>query len=97
MKKFVKKPEFVEAEQWLQSVEQNERLLADGVIMESSARDGSCLVPTMGGNLPCRLNNYIVEDENGHRSVEDAETFESAYDLVEDEPEVKKVTTKNKK
>jgi hypothetical protein len=32
------------AEQWLGIVEQKERLLTDGIIMESAARDGSVLV-----------------------------------------------------
>lgn len=53
MQKFVKKPVVVEAEQWLETVEQNERLLAKGVIIDVSgvARDGGCLVTTLEGNV----------------------------------------------
>ena len=88
MKKFKKNPEFVNAEQWLGMEEQSERLLSEGVIMESSARDGSVLVPTLGGNLTCRLNDYIVTDKDEKRSVVDCETFESSYELTDEVEEV---------
>jgi hypothetical protein len=53
--------------------------------MESAARDGSVLVPTVEGNLTCRLNDYIVTDKSGNRSVVDAETFEACHELASDE------------
>lgn len=83
MKNFRKKPVVIQAEQWLGKVEQMESLLTEGVIMESAARYGSVLVPTLGGNLTCRLNDYIVIDESGKRSVVDAETFEAGHELAE--------------
>jgi len=85
MKKFRKKPVVIKAEQWLDTVEQNERLLSKGIIMQIPSKDGSCLVPTLEGNMTCRLNDYIVKDENGQHTVWSAETFEAAYDLVEEE------------
>ena len=84
MKNFKTIAVLVHATQWLGTSEQKESLLAEGVIMESAARDGSVLVPTLEGNLTCRLNDYIVTDESGQRSVVDAETFEAGYELSED-------------
>ena len=86
MRKFVKKSEFVDAEQWFGTEEQMSRLLDENVIMVSASRDGSVLVPTINGNLTCRLNDYIVKDENGGHYVHEVEDFEANYDLVpEDE------------
>lgn len=84
MKNFKTIAVLVLAEKWLGMVDQKERLLADGVIMESAARDGSILVPTLEGNLTCRLNDYIVTDEQGKRTVVDAETFEAGYELADE-------------
>lgn len=83
MKTFKKKPVLIEAEQWLGTEKQTKKLLSDSVIMLSASRDGSVLVPTLGGNLMCNLSDYIVTDKDGGRSVVDAETFDSTYDLVE--------------
>lgn len=95
MKNFKTIAVLVLAEQWLGMEEQTERLLAENVIMKSSARDGSILVPTLGGNLTCRLNDYIVTDAKGSRSVVDAETFEASYEL--DEATYLKVVDENVK
>lgn len=83
MEKFRKKPEVVEAEQWLGTVKQKKKLLADEVIMEIPSQDGSCLVPTLEGNIPCRLNDYIVKGEDGQYGVYDGELFEATFDLEE--------------
>lgn len=83
MRKFKSKPVFVDAEQWLGEKEQVERLLSEEVIMTSAARDGSVLVPTMDGNLTCKVGDYIVTDEKGTRSVVEASVFESTYELVD--------------
>jgi len=83
MKKFQKRVEFVEAEQWFETEEQMARLLDEGFVMKSASRDGSVLVPTLGGNLTCRLNDYIVVDEKGNRSVIDGDEFEAGYELAD--------------
>lgn len=83
MKKFQKRVEFVEAEQWFETEEQMARLLDEGLVMKSASRDGSVLVPTLGGNLTCRLNDYIVVDEKGNRSVIDGDEFEAGYELAD--------------
>lgn len=83
MKQFRKKPVLVKAEQWLGTEKQKKKLLADGVIMEIPSQDGSCLVPTLEGNMPCRLNDYIVKDGNGQYGVCDGELFEETFDLDE--------------
>lgn len=86
MKDFAKKVVMVQAEQWLGTQEQTERLLSEDVIMVIPSQDGSVLVPTVSGNLTCRLNDYIVKDENGGYYVHEGEDFEANYDLVpEDE------------
>lgn len=86
MKDFAKKVVMVQAEQWLGTNEQTERLLSEDVIMIIPSQDGSILVPTLDGNLPCRLNDYIVKDENGGYYIHEGEDFEANYDLVpEDE------------
>lgn len=90
MKKFQKRVEFVEAEQWFETEEQMARLLDEGLVMKSASRDGSILVPTLGGNLTCRLNDYIVVDEKGNRSVIDGDEFEAGYELADDEDELPK-------
>ena len=91
MKKFRKKPVLVEAEQWLGTEKQKKKLLADGVIMEIPSQDGSCLVPTLEGNMPCRLNDYIVKDANCQYGVYDGELFEETFDLDEKATSVKAV------
>ena len=91
MQRFRKKPVVVEAEQWLGTVEQKERLLAEGVIMDIPSLDGSCLVPTLEGNIPCKLNDYIVKDGNGQYGVYEAELFEAAFELEEKATSVKAV------
>lgn len=80
MKKFRKKPVVIEAEQWLGEVEQKERLLAEGVIINIPSQDGSCLVPTLGGNLPCMVGDWITKDEDGQYSVCSAVEFDSTYE-----------------
>lgn len=91
MEIFRKKPVLVEAEQWLGTVKQKKRLLAAGVIMEIPSQDGSCLVPTLEGNMPCKLNDYIVKDGNGQYGVYEAELFEAAFELEEKATSVKAV------
>jgi hypothetical protein len=80
VKKFVKKPVFVLAEQWLGTEEQLKRLLSEGVIIEIPSRDGSVLIPTLQGNLTCNLGDYIVLEEGGSRSVYAAVYFESQFE-----------------
>lgn len=87
MAQFRKKPVVIEAEQWLQTVEQNERLLAEGVIMDIPSRDGSCLIPTLEGNMTCMLNDYIIKGVKGEYYPCKPEIFELTYDLVEEEVE----------
>nr|WP_315173554.1 hypothetical protein [uncultured Flavobacterium sp.] len=85
MTKFRKKPVVIEAEQWLGTVEQKERLLAEGVIMEIPSQDGSCLIPTLEGNMTCMLTDYIIKGVKGEYYPCKAEIFELTYDLVEEE------------
>jgi hypothetical protein len=84
MKKFRKKPVVIEAEQWLGTDEQKKKFLAKGFIMDLPSRDGSCLVPTIEGNVTCTLNDYIVKDEHGLYFVFNCELFESLYELEEE-------------
>ena len=93
MKKFRTKPVFVEAEKWLGTQEQKESLLAEGVIMEIPSQDGSCLVPTLEGNLTCRVNDYIIKDDKGQYSVCDPDTFKATYE-VDAKKSVEKVIPK---
>ncbi len=93
MKKFRTKEVFVEAEKWLGKKEQKESLLAEGIIMDIPSRDGSCLVPTMGGNLTCHIGDYIVKDSDGQYSVCNAETFKATYE-VDAKKSVEKVVAK---
>ena len=84
MKKFRKKPVVVEAEQWLGEEEQKERLLSEGVIMTIPSLDGSCLVPTLEGNMTCQLNDYIIKGIKGEYYPCKPDIFELTYDLVEE-------------
>jgi hypothetical protein len=61
MAKFRKKPVVIEAEKWLGTVEQKERLLAEGVIIAIPSMDGSCLIPTLEGNMTCMLKDWIIK------------------------------------
>ncbi len=101
MKKFKKKPVVIEAEQWLGTEEQTERLLSEGVIMKSSARDGSVLIPTLEGNMTCSVNDFIIKGIKGEYYACKPDIFELTYDLVEEvaqvvvtEAVVEKVATK---
>lgn len=83
MENFIKSPEMVEAEQWLGTELQVERFLAQEVIMISASRDGSVLVPTLDGNLTCRVNDYLVKNSDGTYTVVDGEEFESNYQSID--------------
>ena len=85
MQRFRKKPVVVEAEQWLGTVEQKERLLAEGVIMDIPSLDGSCLVPTLEGNMTCQLNDYIIKGIKGEYYPCKPDIFELTYDMDEKE------------
>ena len=84
MQRFRKKPVVVEAEQWLGTVEQKERLLAEGVIMDIPSLDGSCLVPTLEGNMTCQINDYIIKGIKGEYYPCKPDIFEATYELAED-------------
>ena len=83
MQRFRKKPVVVEAEQWLGTVEQKERLLAEGVIMDIPSLDGSCLVPTLEGNMACQINDYIIKGINNEFYPIKSEIFFKTYEKVE--------------
>ena len=85
MQRFRKKPVVVEAEQWLGTVEQKERLLAEGVIMNIPSLDGSCLVPTLEGNMTCQINDYIIKGIKGEYYPCKPDIFELTYDMDEKE------------
>ena len=85
MQRFRKKPVLVEAEQWLGTVEQKERLLAEGVIMDIPSLDGSCLVPTLEGNMTCQINDYIIKGIKGEYYPCKPDIFELTYDMDEKE------------
>ena len=85
MQRFRKKPVVVEAEQWLGTVEQKERLLAEGVIMDIPSLDGSCLVPTLEGNMTCQINDYIIKGIKGEYYPCKPDIFELTYDMDEKE------------
>jgi hypothetical protein len=85
MKKFRKKPVVIEAEQWLGTGEQKESLLADGVIMDIPSQDGSCLIPTLEGNMICMPGDYIIKGVKGEHYPCKPDIFELTYDLVEEE------------
>ena len=85
MEIFRKKPVLVEAEQWLGTVKQKERLLAEGVIMDIPSLDGSCLVPTLEGNMTCQLNDYIIKGIKGEYYPCKPDIFELTYDIDEKE------------
>lgn len=85
MKKFRKKPVVVEAEQWFGTSEQKERLLAAGVIIEIPSQDGSCLVPTLEGNMTCQINDYIIKGIKGGYYPCKPDIFELTYDMDEKE------------
>lgn len=85
MEIFRKKPVLVEAEQWLGTVKQKKRLLAAGVIMEIPSQDGSCLVPTLEGNMTCQINDYIIKGIKGEYYPCKPDIFELTYDMDEKE------------
>lgn len=85
MQRFRKKPVVVEAEQWLGTVEQKERLLAEGLIMDIPSLDGSCLVPTLEGNMTCQINDYIIKGIKGEYYPCKPDIFELTYDMDEKE------------
>lgn len=84
MKKWKKKPVVIEAEKWLGTQEQKESLLADGVIMDIPSRDGSCLIPTLEGNMTCMLGDYIIKGVKGEYYPCKPDIFKLTYDLVKD-------------
>jgi hypothetical protein len=84
MKKFRKKPVVIEAEQWLGTDKQEKKLLSKGVIMTIPSLDGSCLIPTLEGNMTCQLNDYIIKGVKGEYYPCKPDIFELTYDVVEE-------------
>jgi hypothetical protein len=84
MKKFRKKPVVIEAERWLGTVEQKERLLAEGIIMDIPSMDGSCLVPTLEGNMTCMFKDWIIKGVKGEYYPCKPDIFKLTYDAVKE-------------
>jgi hypothetical protein len=61
MKKFRKKQVVIQAEKRLGKAKQKERLLANGVIIDIPSLDGSCLIPSLEGNMTCMLKDWIIK------------------------------------
>ncbi len=80
MKKFKKKSVVIEAEQWLGTEKQKERLLEKGIIMVIPSQDGSCLIPTLEGNMTCSVNDYIIKGVKGEYYPCKPDIFELTYD-----------------
>jgi hypothetical protein len=77
-------PVHIQAEAWMGTVEQHERLSAAGIIGDKVAQDGSCLVLNVAEGFYCSLGNYIVQhaSELAPYLVYPAKDFEATYELA---------------
>ena len=53
--------------------------------MEIPSQDGSCLVPTLEGNMTCQINDYIIKGIKGEYYPCKPDIFELTYDMDEKE------------
>ena len=53
--------------------------------MEIPSQDGSCLVPTLEGNMTCQINDYIIKGIKGEYYPCKPYIFELTYDMDEKE------------
>lgn len=79
MKKYVKKPVVIHAEQWLGLTEQYDRFVKEGVIFDVKYEDGSCLISTLEGDMKCNLNDYIIKGIKGEYYPCKPDIFEASY------------------
>ena len=82
MKKYVKRPVVVHAEQWLGTTEQYDRFVKEGVISPVNFEDGSCVIPTLEGDMKCNLNDYIIRGIKGEFYSCKEEIFNLTYEEV---------------
>ena len=53
--------------------------------MEIPSQDGSCLVPTLEGDMTCQINDYIIKGIKGEYYPCKPDIFELTYDMDEKE------------
>lgn len=82
MKAYRKKPVVILAEAWIGTTEQYNRFVREGVIKNEIPEDGSCIIPTLEGDMKCNLNDWIIQGVNGeHYSCKET-IFEKTYEEV---------------
>lgn len=82
MRDFRKKPVVIQAEAWMGTTEQHKRLFEDGIIKHEITKDGSCIIPTLEGDMKCNLNDWIIKGVNGEHYPCKPDIFEKTYDVV---------------
>jgi hypothetical protein len=82
MRDYRKKPVVIQAEAWMGTMEQHARLAAFGIIKPSIEEDGSCIIPTLEGDMRCQLNDYIIRGVKGEHYPCKPEIFELTYEAV---------------
>ena len=80
MKAYRKKPVVILAEAWMGTTEQFDRFLKEGVIKDEVLEDGSCIIPTLEGDMKCNLNDWIIQGIHGEHYPCKPDIFEKSYE-----------------
>lgn len=70
------------AEAWMGTTEQFDRFVKEGVIKNEILEDGSCIIPTLEGDMKCNLNDYIIRGVEGEYYSCKETIFEKTYEEV---------------
>lgn len=82
MKHYRKKPVVIQAEAWMGTTEQFNRFVKEGIIKDEIIEDGSCIIPTLEGDMKCNLNDWIIQGVNGEYYSCKETIFKKTYEEV---------------
>jgi len=79
MKKYVKNPVVIEAEQWTGLSAQFTELTEKGIISHIDKDTGSAFIKTLEGTMECKINDYIIKGIKGECYPCKPDIFELTY------------------
>ena len=79
MKHYRKKPVVIQAEAWMGTTEQFNRFVKEGIIKDEIIEDGSCIIPTLEGNMKASFGDYIIKGVEGQFYPCRSDIFNKTY------------------